>query len=125
MLYKLKLPNMAQAIRDQNRITVALGVSNADSTVTLPFKIDSSTGRVLVDNSGSGTTVYTETPVGTIDGVNVTFTVAHTINTVYSFAINGMYIHPTTDYTATGTTITFTSAPPADLSGKAFTIVYS
>lgn len=113
-----------EAIRDGNRITVALGVSNADSTVTLPFKIDSTTGRVLVDNSGAGTTVYSETPAGAINGINVTYTVAHTITNVYSFSINGMYIHPA-EYSVVTTTITFVSPLPADLSGKGFTIVYS
>lgn len=112
-------------IRDQNRITIAGGASSADSTVVLPITIDSVTGRVKVDNSGAGTTIYSETPSGTIDGSNVTFTTAHTVTTVYSFAINGMYIHPTTDYSVTGTTITFVTAPAADLSGTGFTIVYS
>lgn len=47
---------MSEAIRDQNFVPVALGVSDADSTVTLPFKIDSATGRLLTDAaSGSGT----------------------------------------------------------------------
>lgn len=112
-------------IREQNRVAIAGGQSNTDSTVVLPFLIDSVTGRVLVDASGSTSTIYSETPTGTIDGANVTFTTAHDITTVYSFAINGQYIHPITDYTTSGVTITFTSAPSADLSGKAFTIVYA
>lgn len=62
----------AQAIRDENFVTVALGVSNADATVPLPFKIDSTTGRVLVDASGAGMSV--ETPTGTVNGVNLVFT---------------------------------------------------
>lgn len=39
---------MAQAPRDANRIKAGLGVSNEDSTVTLPFYIDSITNRVLM-----------------------------------------------------------------------------
>jgi hypothetical protein len=111
-------------IRDQNRVVIAGGQSNTDSTVVLPLLIDGTTGRVLVDNS-STSTIYSETPSGTIDGSNVTFTTAHTINTVYSFAINGQYIHPTVDYTTSGVTITFVVAPDAGLSGTGFTIVYS
>lgn len=65
---------MAQAIRDQNHVTVALGQSNADSTVTLPILIDGTTGRVLVDASMSGFSVITVS--GTIDDSNVTFTAA-------------------------------------------------
>jgi hypothetical protein len=56
---------MTNALRDQNRIPVALGVSNTDSTVTLPFKIDSTTGRVLMDaTSGTSLTVGTSTITG-------------------------------------------------------------
>lgn len=49
---------MSEAIRDQNHVTVALGQSSTSSTTTLPFKIDSSNGRLLVDlASGSGDVV--------------------------------------------------------------------
>jgi len=44
---------MAEAIRDQNHITVALGVSSADSSVTLPITIDNVTGRLLTDTTGA------------------------------------------------------------------------
>ncbi len=40
------------AARDGQRTPVATGVSNTDATQTLPFKIDSVTGRVLVDSGG-------------------------------------------------------------------------
>lgn len=43
-----------EAPRDQNHVPTALGVSNADNTTTLPFKVDSSTGRLLVDMAGGG-----------------------------------------------------------------------
>lgn len=49
---------MSEASRDQNHVPSALGVSSADSSITLPFKIDSSTGRLLTDSaSGSGDVV--------------------------------------------------------------------
>lgn len=38
-----------EALRDGNHITTGLGASSADSTVTIPFQIDSVTGRVLLD----------------------------------------------------------------------------
>lgn len=60
---------MTDAIRDENRITVALGVSSSSSTTTLPFKIDSSTGRLLVDNaSASGLVVGSTTITGGTSG---------------------------------------------------------
>jgi len=43
---------MTNAVRDENRVTAALGVSSTDSTATLPFKIDSATGRLLVGVAG-------------------------------------------------------------------------
>lgn len=38
-----------EALRDANRVTTGLGVSSSDSTVTIPFQIDSVTGYVLLD----------------------------------------------------------------------------
>lgn len=67
--------------------------------------------------------IYTQTPVGTIDGNNKVFTVAHTINNVIGFALNGMFVHPV-EYTTSGTTITFVTAPDISLSGTSFSITY-
>lgn len=73
------------ALRDQNRVAVATGQSNTDSTQTLPFLIDSITGRLLVSSTGgSGVTVLTVT--GTINDLNVTFT---TTSLPTLLAING------------------------------------
>lgn len=76
-------------------------------------------------SSGTVAIVYTETPAGLINGSNKTYTVAHTITNVYSFAINGQFLHPTADYTFSGTTITLVTALDASLSGDPFTITYS
>jgi hypothetical protein len=43
---------MADARRDENRVPVLLGVSNADGTTTLPIRIDPTTGRVLASAVG-------------------------------------------------------------------------
>lgn len=45
---------MTDAIRDGNHVPVALGVSAADATITLPFKIDSNTGKLLVEDTAGG-----------------------------------------------------------------------
>jgi hypothetical protein len=71
-----------------------------------------------------GTTVYTETPVGSIDSVNVSFTASNTITTVYSMILNGLFVHPS-EYSVSGNTITFFTAPDSSLSGLPFTIVYA
>lgn len=87
--------------------------------------IDLGGGRISAQApASSAATVFTETPSGTIDGSNKSFTTAHTITTVYTFAINGQFIHPT-DYSIVGTTITFGSALPVELSGTPFTIIYA
>lgn len=69
-------------------------------------------------------TIYTETPTGAIDGVNKTYTTAHAITSVLSFAINGQFIHPA-DYSIVGSTITFGTALDASLTGLPFTIIYA
>lgn len=73
------------------------------------------------DLSVSG--IYTQTPVGAIDGSNTTYTVTHTIHHVLGFAINGQYIMPS-EYTTSGVTITFTTPLDSSLAGLPFSITY-
>lgn len=52
---------MGNAHHDDNRAKVSLGISNADSTTPLEMTVDSVTGRLLVDATGTVTgTQYTE-----------------------------------------------------------------
>lgn len=74
--------------------------------------------------SSSGLTIYTQTPSGAVNGSNKTYSVTNTIVGIFSFAINGQYLHPGTDYNFSGSTITFVNALPAELNGLPFTIVY-
>ncbi len=67
--------------------------------------------------------IRTETPTGNINGVNKTYTVSTTINAILSFSINGMVISDN-EYTYSGSTITFTTAIPADLTGTNFRIKF-
>lgn len=80
-------------------------------------------GRITLTASGGGGTTYTETPSGLINGVNVTYTTAHTITTILNFSINGQFIHPA-EYSVVGSTITFITPLDSSLSGKGFTIIY-
>ena len=90
------------------------------------------TGTLDYTRSVTAATIYTEIPVGAIDGVNATYTVAHSISYIITFGINGELIHPynasfntaSKQYTFSGTTITIATALPADLSDRAFTITY-
>lgn len=75
---------MTDAIRDNNHVPVALGQSNTDATNTLPFLVDSVTGKLLVDGGGGGGNAWEltgnagTTPgtnfVGTTDDVDLSFT---------------------------------------------------
>ncbi len=87
---------MTDAKRDANMITVMLGVSSADSTVTLPFKIDSVTGRLLVS---SVTSLVVIAITGTVNDANLAFTAA---NQPTVLVINGAA------YQTTGGAITWT-----------------
>lgn len=95
----------------------------AGSNVTITTDV---TGAKVINSTGGSTaTFYTETPSGLIDGANKTYTVANSITMVMVFAINGQFLHPTTDYTVSGTTITMVNALDSSLSGTGFTIVYN
>lgn len=106
---------MTQAIRDQNFVTVALGQSNTDSTIPLPFLIDSSTGRLLVDASSSGSTGY-QVATGTVNGTNkvFTFSVAPNAIVVDGVSLRKVASDGTVNWTGT-TAITLLVAPNFDI----------
>lgn len=59
---------MAEAKRDQNFITTALGVSSVDGVTPLNFTIDPVTGRLRTDVSGGGSGTVTSVSVVTANG---------------------------------------------------------
>lgn len=67
---------------------------------------------------------HTEEPVGTIDGVNTTYTVKNTIWWIAGFTINGEQIAELPNFTYANKTITFATALPAAYSGKDWEIKY-
>lgn len=103
---------MAEARRDANKVTTLLGVSNADGITPVVLWADPTTHRLLVSAVSAGTTWYWETPVGAINGSNVTFTIANapTANS-QTLYLGGLCQYPTTDYSLSGTTITYVVAP--------------
>lgn len=97
-----------------------IGYGIRDSSGVMQFKNDGGAWS----NIGTNVSIHTETPSGLINGVNLIYTMLNSISTVYSFAINGQFIHPS-DYNFSGTDITMITALPVVLSGLPFTIIYS
>jgi hypothetical protein len=103
------------ALPANNRVQIIESTSN--KLGALP---DGAAGQVLTTN-GSGVvswqtpapspTFTPETPSGVINGINVTFTITNT--PLLALFLNGAYQTSGVDYTITGTTITFTTAPVA------------
>jgi hypothetical protein len=76
-----------------------------------------SKGRITAASNGGGGTlsasnfIYNETPSGTVNGSNVTFTLANTpVTGKVSIFINGLLLPPTA-YSISTATITFVTAP--------------
>jgi len=80
---------------------------------------------------GQGTTTvvggapFAETVSGTIDGVNVTFTVPTTIVKAQALYLANSVYQPMVDFTTSGTTITMTVAPDISLAGQPFWLLHT
>lgn len=79
-------------------------------------------------SGGGGTisipgSIYVETPLGVIDGVNTTYTTTRTITTVLNFYINGEEIDPGA-YTITGNAIVFITPLSKFLANTPYKIIY-
>lgn len=110
------------------------GVLLADDISSLDFEGASGptlgvlNGQLTQTFSGGGSAGYTyaEVPAGLINGSNVTFTLAHVpaAPTVMIVELNGavQYQNAGGDYTVSGSTITFLSAPVA---GSTLVVYYS
>jgi len=89
-------------------------LSKATLTAGSGVTITNGNGSITIAATGgsAGNTMTTETPTGTINGSNATFTLSQTpLNNNIILTLNGVRQTPTTDYTLSGTTITFTTAP--------------
>lgn len=64
-----------------------------------------------------------QTISGTINGVNVTFTVPIAVSGTTMISLGGILYFPDIHYTLSGATITFLTAPAADLSGSVFKLI--
>jgi len=126
---KRKIGVIALACLCVSLLSGAIGASFLDFSLrTAPSNPASGFARTYVD---SGTNLFTcllssgasclptsnyadnEVPSGTINGTNLAFTVAHTVNPAASLQLylNGVLQMQGRDYTLSGTTITYTVAP--------------
>lgn len=111
-------------VYDENNNEIYIDRLNFVGDGVTVTKMGDGIATVTIPGGSTPPTLYTETPVGDIDGVNATFTTTQDITNVYSFAINGQFLHPT-EYSVSGNTITFNNPIPADLAGTNFTIIYA
>lgn len=81
-------------------------------------------GQKVITNTGASSTTYSETPTGAINSINKAFHTNHTITFIFGIYMNGQFIHPA-DYSFTGTTITWVTAPDISYSGLPFTVIYN
>lgn len=93
----------------------------AGSNITLS---ESGNNITIAASGGAGPTfVYGETPTGTINGINDAFTTANTpTSETVRVYLNGLRQTPTTDYSVSTNTITFTTAP---LTGDVIIVDYN
>lgn len=85
---------------------ISIGV-NTDGTKTI--------------NSTGGTTIYSDTLIGTINGSNKVFTVANIITSALALYLANSIYQPVVDFTVTDSQqITFVTAPDSSLSGQPF-----
>lgn len=102
---------MANARKDQNRITTIIGTSNVDGVTPVLIYADPTTHRLLVDLiGGSGFTLLPAT--GTVNGSNTSFT--FTQQPTYIVSDHAWY-RVNIGWTWNGGSLTATmSVPPAD-----------
>lgn len=107
-------------IRDQNHVPVAGGQSDTDASVVLPFRIDSLTGRVLVDMAGGGG--FTVLPAtGVVNSSNTVFTFTQVPTLIVSDGVMLPAVGNNGDvfWTNVGTTVTMVNPPAYSIYGIA------
>lgn len=102
----LKAPLASPALTGTPTAPTATVGTNTTQIATTAFVLANSGGL------SASNFVFNEIPSGTINGSNVTFTLANTPTTgKVTLYKNGQLLAPTTDYTISGSTITYVIAP--------------
>lgn len=111
------MTNSWEAIDSNSRGSLT-AVSSVDNTTIVRLVADPITKRLLTSNSGGGGTLTWYDVTGTIDGTNITFTIPVSPASGIILYLARQPQMDTTDYTVSGSTITYTYAPDASLSGQ-------
>lgn len=82
-------------------------------------------GKRQISAAGSAMTIYQDTVSGVIDGVNKIFTVSNAISAPIFLTLANSSYQVTVDYTVSGTTITFVTAPDISLVDQPFWLVHT
>lgn len=108
---------MTNAKRDQNRVPVLLGTSNADGVTPIPPYVDAITNRLLVDLAASGSQIASHFQHDQFTSTNnqTVFTASQTVIADFIFVVNQAVQMPTFDYNVSGNTATLTTGIPAGL----------
>ncbi len=109
---------MTNAYRDENSVPTLIASSNVDGKTPVRVYADPVTHRLLVDAASGGGTGTWYPVSGTIDGSNVTFTIGVSPGSDILLFLARQPQMPTTDFTLSGSTITYAVAPDASLSGQ-------
>lgn len=104
--------------KDDNGYPVMGGVSSVNSAIVLNCEINPVTGGLLVSSAGGGGVGTWFSVSGTIDGSNKTFTIATTPGSDILLFLARQPQMKTDDFTLSGSTITYATAPDASLSGQ-------
>ena len=110
--------------------TFPLPATSGGDTIVGRASTDTLTNKTLSGGSNTlsqlpvATQIQNETPSGTVNGSNTSFTLAHAPVTTLSVSLylDGILLVYTTDYTISGTTITMVNAP---VLGQSLRAVYS
>ena len=101
---------MANASRDQNRVTTLLGVSSVDGKTPITIYADPVTHRLYVTSNVSASF---QTDTFTSTNGQTTFTASQTpLYTIY-LSVNGSIQRPSTNYTVSGNNAVLTNGIPA------------
>jgi cytochrome c-type biogenesis protein CcmE len=115
------MPNV-NAKHDDNYVPASLFAQAADTSLVAPGRIDTTTGRILVDASGMVISGSMQSDIFTSTNSQVAFTASKTVAYTFLFSVNGSIQTPNSDYTVSGNILTLASGIP---SGCACVWVYS